>query len=257
MQEVIFSMVPEGSHVRTVYLASNTGILAGNASGKLLVDCSTIDTATSLEAKDEVHKRFPTASFFDAPVSGGELGAQRGSLTFMLGCSEEDPQLPVLQGLLSMMGTSIVPCGGPSLGLTAKLCNNYCSALIAVATSEAMNIGMRAGMDPRTIQKVFSSSLAQSTVCDKWCPVPGVCPEAPASRGYRGGFKIQLMRKDFGLAIDTAKRLGVTLALGDIGLRTYTDAMNDPKCKDLDSRVVYRYLGGEEDWDGGQSKREA
>lgn len=250
-------MVPEGSHVRSVYLTPETGVLKADISGKLLIDCSTIDTATSLEVKDEVQKRYPTATFIDAPVSGGELGAQKGTLTFMVGCAEDDTNMPILKHLLSVMGSSIVPCGGPSLGLTAKLCNNYCSALIAIATSEAMNIGMRAGMNPLTIQKVFSSSLAQSTVCDKWCPVPGVCPDAPASKGYRGGFKVKLMRKDFGLAVDTAKRLGVNLALGDVGLKTYTDAMNDPNCKDRDSRVIYRYLGGDEDWDGRMAEREA
>lgn len=250
-------MVPEGSHVRSVYLSPSNGVLEADLSNKLLIDCSTIDTATSLSVRDAVLARHATASFIDAPVSGGELGAQRGTLTFMLGCSDDSAQLPTLQHLLGMMGSSIVPCGGPGLGLTAKLCNNYCSALIAIATSEAMSIGMRAGMDPRTMQKVFSSSLAQSTVCDKWCPVPGVCPDAPASKGYRGGFKVQLMRKDFGLALDAAKRLGVKLVLGDVGFETYTNAMNDPRCKDKDSRVVYRYLGGDEDWDGKMAEREA
>lgn len=249
-------MVPEGSHVRSVYLDA-TGVIQASLTHKLLIDCSTIDTATSLHVKSTLQSRHPTSSFYDAPVSGGELGAQKGTLTFMLGCSDSDPQLPTLHSLLSKMGSSIVPCGGPSLGLTAKLCNNYCSALIALATSEAMNIGMRAGMDPRTLQKVFSSSLAQSTVCDKWCPVPGVCPDAPASRGYRGGFKVGLMRKDFGLAVETAERVGARLVLGGVGLEAYTGAMEDERCKGRDSRVVFRYIGGDEDWDGKMAEREA
>ena len=148
------------------------------------------------------------------------------------------------------MGRNLVACGGPSLGLTAKLCNNYCSGLIAIAVSEAMNIGMRSGMDPRVLASVFHSSTAQSSICDDWCPVPGLCPDAPASHGYKGGFKVQLMRKDFGLAVDTAQRVGARLALGDKGLEVYTEAMSDPDCKDLDSRVVFRYLGGDENWEG-------
>jgi len=166
----------------------------------------------------------------------------------MLGCSEDDAKLPLLKQLIGMMGTSIFPCGGPSLGLTAKLCNNYCSGLIAIATAEAMNIGVRSGMDPRVLAKIFSTSTAQSTISDKWNPVPGVCPTAPASKGYAGGFKVQLMRKDFALAVEAAERVDARLTLGQAGLQTYTDASNDPRCRDLDSRVVYRYIGGNEDW---------
>jgi 3-hydroxyisobutyrate dehydrogenase len=167
----------------------------------------------------------------------------------MIGAAESDSKLPLLKDLLGKMGKTLVACGGPSLGLTAKLCNNYCSGLIAIAVSEAMNIGIRSGMDPRTLASVFHSSTAQSAICDDWCPVPGLCPEAPASNGYKGGFKVQLMRKDFGLAVEAAQRVDANLALGEAALNVYTGAMNDEKCKDLDSRVVYRYLGGVEDWE--------
>ena len=241
-------MVPEGSHVRSVYLIPETGVLAADVSGKLLVDCSTIDTASSLDVREECLKTYPSAAFYDAPVSGGALGAEKGTLTFMVGCAEDDSKWPELKSLLSLMGSSIVACGGPSLGLTAKLCNNYCSALIAIATSEAMNIGMRAGMDPRVLNSVFKTSTAQSAIADKFNPVPGLSPEAPPSHGYQGGFKVQLMRKDFSLAVDTARRVGAKTVLSEAGLDAYDQASKDPRCKDLDSRVVYRYLGGREDW---------
>jgi 3-hydroxyisobutyrate dehydrogenase len=241
-------MVPEGSHVKSVYLTPETGVLAATISSKILIDCSTIDTATSLLVRDETKKKFPDASFYDAPVSGGSLGAIKGTLTFMVGCSEDDHHYPLLKDLLGMMGASIFPCGGPALGLTAKLCNNYCSGLIAIATSEAMNIGMRAGMDPRVLAAVFKTSTAQSAISDIFNPVPGLSPEAPPSKGYKGGFKVQLMKKDFGLAVETAERVGAKLVLGEVGLRTYEEASLDERCRDLDSRVVYRYLGGNENW---------
>jgi 3-hydroxyisobutyrate dehydrogenase len=241
-------MVPEGRHVKQVYLTPETGVLASDVSNKILIDCSTIDTATSLEVREETLQRYPNAYFVDAPVSGGVLGAQKATLTFMIGASESDPKLTLLKALLGKMGKTLVPCGGPSLGLTAKLCNNYCSGLIAIAVSEALNIGIRSGMDPRILRSVFHSSTAQSAICDDWCPVPGLCPEAPASNGYKGGFKVGLMRKDFGLAVETAERMGANLRLGSEGLKVYTETMEDEKCKDLDSRVVYRYLGGEEEW---------
>lgn len=242
-------MVPEGRHVKQVYLDPEKGVLASDVSNKILIDSSTIDTASSLEVREATLAKYPDAYFVDAPVSGGVLGAQKASLTFMIGAAESDPKLPLLKELLGKMGKTLVACGGPSLGLTAKLCNNYCSGLIAIAVSEAMNIGIKSGMDPRVLASVFHSSTAQSAICDDWCPVPGLCPEAPASKGYKGGFKVQLMRKDFGLAVETAGRVGANLRLGDEGLKVYTETMNDENCKDLDSRVVYRYLGGEEDWE--------
>lgn len=241
-------MVPEGSHVRAVYLQPENGVLAANLGSKILVDCSTIDVATSNLVRQEIASRYPSASFYDAPVSGGSLGAANASLTLMLGASEDDPNIKLLKELLMTMGKSIFPCGGPSMGLMAKLCNNYCSGLIAIATAEAMNIGIKSGMDPRVLAKVFSTSTAQSTISDKWNPVPGICPAAPSSNDYQGGFKVQLMKKDFGLAVDAAKEYGATLSLGEAGMKTYTEASANEACKDRDSRVVFRHLGGDENW---------
>lgn len=247
-QDIILSMVPEGSHVRAVYLTEHEGVLASDIGNKILIDCSTIDTGTSLAVRDACLEKHPNARFYDAPVSGGAIGAEKGTLTFMLGCAKNDTNITLLTTLLNLMGSNIFPCGGPSLGLTAKLCNNYCSGLIAIAVSEAMNIGMSSGMDPRILANIFHTSTAQSAILDDWSPVPGLCPEAPASKDYKGGFRVQLMKKDFGLAVDTAERVGVRLALGGEGLRVYEEASVDPNCRDRDSRVVYRYLGGNESW---------
>lgn len=235
--------------MEAVYLQPDSGVLAANIANKILVDCSTIDTATSNLVREEIKARYPSASFYDAPVSGGSLGAANASLTLMLGASGNDPSIEILKALLGMMGKSIFPCGGPSLGLTAKLCNNYCSGIIAIATAEAMNIGIKSGIDPRILATVFSTSTAQSTISDKWNPVPGLCPAAPSSNDYQGGFKVQLMKKDFGLAIEAADRIGAKLLLGDAGLKAYTDASADAKCQDRDSRVVFRFIGGDEQWE--------
>ncbi|TVY62828.1 3-hydroxyisobutyrate dehydrogenase [Lachnellula suecica] len=245
---IIISMVPEGSHVRSVYLDGKKGICSSDTSKKILIDCSTIDTATSLAVKDHIAEHFPTAYFYDAPVSGGVVGAVKGTIAFFLGCSDADPNLHLLTQLLQTMGSQVIPCGGPSLGLAAKLSNNYLSGIIAIACSEAMDMGMRSGLDPRTLAKVYAAGTAQNTICDKFNPVPGVYPEAPSSKGYKQGFKVQLMRKDFALAMEMAQRVGSQNVLGQSGLDTYTAASNDPRCRDLDSRVVYRYLGGKEDW---------
>lgn len=241
-------MVPEGKHVRQVYLEPDQGLIAANLHGKTLVDLSTIDVHTSNRVRADIASKYPFASFYDAPVSGGSLGAAKATLTLMLGASESDPNIDSLKQLLGKMGKSIFCCGGPSMGLVAKLCNNYCSGLIAIATSEAMNLGIKSGMDPRILASIFSTSTAQSAINDTWNPVPGICPAAPASNGYQGGFKVQLMAKDFGLAVEAAKQADAKLLLGEVGLQTYLGASKDPSCKDRDSRVIFRYIGGSEDW---------
>lgn len=241
-------MVPEGSHIRSVYLDPQAGICATDVNKKLLIDCSTIDAATSLYVKDYIKNKFPSASFYDAPVSGGVIGAKKGTIAFFLGCAEDDPNLSRVTDLLNMMGKQIIPCGGPSFGLAAKLSNNYLSGIIAIACSEAFDMGMRSGLDPRVLARVYAAGTAQNTISDKFCPVPGVAPEAPSTKGYKDGFKVQLMRKDFGLAVEMAKGVNTKLVLGEAGLATYEGASQDPRCRDLDSRVVYRYLDGNEDW---------
>lgn len=128
--------------------------------------------------------------FFDAPVSGGTAGAEKAILTFMVGAAPDDPSFPVMKEIFSYMGSFIHPMGGPSLGLAAKLSNNYLSGLIALATSEAMNLGMRLGLDPHVLSDCFKTSSGGSWVNSTVNPVPGVCPDAVTSKGYEGGFKV-------------------------------------------------------------------
>jgi 3-hydroxyisobutyrate dehydrogenase-like beta-hydroxyacid dehydrogenase len=116
----------------------------------------------------------------------------------------------------------VIACGGPSLGLAAKLSNNHLSGIITIACAEAMDMGMRAGMDARVLASVFAAGTAQNAICDVFNPVPGVCPQAPSSSGYRGGLKVQLMRKDIGLAVDMAGlQGGVSLSWTHRGLGTH------------------------------------
>ncbi|KAH0386423.1 hypothetical protein KCU89_g17073, partial [Aureobasidium melanogenum] len=136
----------------------------------------------------------------------------------------------------------IIPCGGPSLGIVSKLCNNYLSGTITIACSEAFDMGIRAGVDPQVLYKVFSAGTGQNTISDKWCPVPGIVPEAPSSKGYKGGFKIQLMLKDYSLATSMAESQGSKPVLGKAGLEAWRDASADSRFYDLDSRVMYQYV---------------
>jgi len=215
-----------------------------------VVKSSTIDPATSLAVGKAVAAstspgRTPPI-FYDAPVSGGTAGASKAILTFMVGAAPTDPNFPLLKEVFSYMGTSIHALGGPSLGLAAKLSNNYLSGMIALATAEAMNLGMRLGLDPKVLSDCFATSSGGSWVNSTVNPVPGVCPGAVTSRGYEGGFKVQLMKKDVSLAMEAARQVDAKLVLGDAGLSAYSAAAGDPRCQDKDSRVIYRWLGGVE-----------
>jgi 3-hydroxyisobutyrate dehydrogenase-like beta-hydroxyacid dehydrogenase len=92
-------------------------------------------------------------------VSGGTSGAEAGTITFMMGAGKNDVLFESIKPILQTMGTNIIPCGGPTLGLATKLCNNYISGTIAIATAEGMNMAVRLGLDP----KVFSEAVSVST----------------------------------------------------------------------------------------------
>ncbi|KAJ7725847.1 NAD binding domain of 6-phosphogluconate dehydrogenase-domain-containing protein [Mycena maculata] len=256
---------PTGKHVKEVYLTAETGLLAANTPGKVFVDCSTIDLATSIAIGEAVSMSSDAenpARFYDCPVSGGTAGAVKGTITFMVGMAADDPGFPFIRSILSTMGGSINPMGRKGLGLAAKLCNNYLSGTIALATSEAMNLGMKLGIDPKVLSdcldKGSAANWVNSTVnpgkCFSvfdlslaifyTCTVPGVCPDAVTSKSYEGGFKVQLMEKDLRLAVEAAQGVGAKLVLGDTTIQAYHSAASDLEYRDKDSRVVYKWLGG-------------
>ncbi|KAF7361919.1 putative 3-hydroxyisobutyrate dehydrogenase, mitochondrial [Mycena venus] len=207
---------------------------------------STIDIETSLAVGEAVRTSDPEnpAIFLDCPVSGGTAGAAKGIITFMCGIAADDEMFPLLHAILKNMGRSINPMGGRGLGLAAKLSNNYLSGIIALATSEAMNLGMKLGIDPKVLSDCFNEGSAANWVNSTVNPVPGVCPEAVTSKCYEGGFKVQLMEKDMKLASAAAQNVGARLVLGETAIGAYTSAAADPRYRGKDSRVVYKWLVG-------------
>jgi 3-hydroxyisobutyrate dehydrogenase len=242
--ETIITILPADAHVRDVYsqiLTESTTLFH-----KTFIDCSTIAPSTSLE----ILAQFPQQTrFFDAPVSGGPMGAEKTTLTFMLGGSEEE--LATLRPLLELMGspTSIFACGDRGQGLAVKLANNYLSGLVSIATCEAYNFGMKAGLDPKLMQRIFSSSTAQNWVSDKCNPVPGLSPGTPPSNGYKPGFKVEMMAKDFGLALKAMEEVGASTELGTKGEEIYRTVGEDVRFRGMDSRVIFQAIGGGETGD--------
>lgn len=156
-QDVIISIVPEGSHVRAIFSS-----LPGGLASKLFLECSTIDIATSTSIRHTLESH--SAVFVDAPVSGGPVGAANANLTIMAGIVSSHPRAEEITSILGKMG-NVVRCG-EAMGLVTKLCNNYVSGTIALATSEGYNLAMRLGLDPRVFNEVLKTSSAGSWVND-------------------------------------------------------------------------------------------
>ena len=142
--------------------SSNGGVLSVDIKGKLFLECSTIDMETSQSVACKIQDL--GGDFVDAPVSGGPAGAEKATLTFMMGLDNSHARLEEIETILKAMGKNLFPCGGPTLGLATKICNNYISGTIAIATSEGMNLAMRLGLDPRTFSDMLKVGTGGSWV---------------------------------------------------------------------------------------------
>ncbi len=177
-------------------------------------------------------------------MSGGVIGATAGTLTFMLGAA--DSLVARVEPILLTMGKRVLHCGPQGAGLSGKLANNYLLAINNIATAEAMNLGIKWGLDPKVLGDLINTSTGRCWPSEVNNPVKGVVENATANRDYGGGFGIGLMIKDLGLAIQAAAEAGARLELGDRAKEVYDAAEQREDCKGRDFSVIYRYLGGRE-----------
>ncbi|XP_076977187.1 3-hydroxyisobutyrate dehydrogenase, mitochondrial isoform X5 [Tamandua tetradactyla] len=212
----IITMLPTSINAIEVYSGVN-GILKKVKKGSLLIDSSTIDPTVSKELAKEVEKM--GAVFMDAPVSGGVGAARSGNLTFMVGGIEEE--FAAAQQLLGCMGSNVLYCGGVGTGQAAKICNNMLLAISMIGTAEAMNLGIRLGLDPKLLAKILNMSSGRCWSSDTYNPVPGVMDGVPSANNYQGGFGTTLMAKDLGLAQDSATNTKSPIFLGSLAHQIY------------------------------------
>jgi 3-hydroxyisobutyrate dehydrogenase-like beta-hydroxyacid dehydrogenase len=173
-------------------------------------------------------------------MSGGVVGAKAGSLTFMVGCEPE--MLPDVEKILLLIGKKVWHLGPQGAGLSGKLANNYALAINNIGAAEAMNLGLKWGLNPSALADLLNSSTGRSWPSEINNPVPGVVETAPSSRDYEGGFGVNLMKKDLKLAIKAAQEAGARLELAEKAEEIYEKVEKDHKGKDFS--VVYRWLGG-------------
>ena len=240
--EVAVTMVPEGRHVRAVYLGDggNDGIIGHAPREALLADCSTIDIASAREVATAA--REAGYEMIDAPVSGGVTGAAAGTLTFMVGGSEEG--FARAEPILAAMGRNIVHVGGPGHGQAAKICNNMMAGIAIVGASEVACLGEALGLDAKTLYGVLSTSSGQTWMMDHMYPVAGIVDAAASNRDFAPGFKAALMSKDLGLAQRAAAETGTSTPLG-AGAAALFRMLCHNGAGELDCSAVYKLLHGD------------
>ena len=218
---VVITMFQAGSQVLEAYrgIADAPGLLGVAAPGTLFIDCSTIavdDARTAHTLADASGHRS-----LDAPVSGGVVGAENGTLTFMVGGSDAD--FADAQPLLLAMGVRVVHCGGAGLGQAAKVCNNMILAVSQIAVAEAFVLGERLGLTHGALFEVAAHASGQCWALTTNCPVPGPVPTSPANRDYRPGFAGALMNKDLGLAEQAIDLTGTDARMGMLAREIYKE----------------------------------
>ena len=212
--DVVITMFPAGRHVIAAY---QDELLAAAKPGTLFIESSTIavDEARTAHqlAVDAGHRNI------DAPVSGGVVGAEAGTLAFMVGGSDED--FEAARPLLEIMGKRIVHCGGPGLGQAAKVCNNMILGISQIAVAEAFVLAERLGLEHQAMFDVVSQASGQCWALTTNCPVPGPVPTSPANRDYQPGFAGALMAKDLGLALQAIEGTGTDARMGRLAQEIY------------------------------------
>jgi 3-hydroxyisobutyrate dehydrogenase len=205
--EVVITMLPAGQHVRSVFAEQ---VLPNAPKSALLIDCSTIDVDSARAVgKQAAEQGF---RFADAPVSGGIMAAEAGTLAFMVGCEAKD--YPAFEAALTPMARAVFHAGELGAGQAAKICNNMVLGISMLGVCEAFALAEKLGLAPDRFFEIASKSSAQCWSLTTYSPWPGQVEAAPSNRGYEGGFLTALMLKDLKLAQEAAARAGATTPMG-------------------------------------------
>lgn len=217
-RDFIISMLPSGQIVEDLYIHQDKLLDAIHPSS-LVIDCSTVAPANSKALAQAAQQR--GIAVLDAPVSGGVGGAQAGTLTFIVGGAAEDVQRA--KPVLSVMGKNIFHAGAHGAGQVAKICNNMLLAVHMVGTAESLQLGVDNGLDPAVLSEIMLQSSGRNWSLEVYNPFPGVQEGVPAARDYAGGFAVNLMNKDLGLAMDATTLSHSSTPMGALAKSLYQD----------------------------------
>lgn len=212
--EAVVTMLPAGKHVASVY---ESDVFPNAAPRTLLLDCSTIDVATARSNIEAATAKGLVA--VDAPVSGGIAAANAGTLTFMVGGTDDG--FARAEPILAKMGKAVIHAGDAGAGQGAKICNNMLLGASMVATCEALALAQKLGLDPQKFFDIASVSSGQCWSLTSYAPLPGVGPTTPADNDYKGGFAAALMLKDLRLAMEAAASVDADVPMGSKARELY------------------------------------
>lgn len=234
--DAVVTMLPNGGIVDAFY---HDHVFRVSPPSAILIDCSTIDVGTA----KSVAKYAGVAGYdmVDAPVSGGIAAANGGTLTFMVGGSDE--AFARAEPILSAMGKTVIHAGGAGAGQAAKICNNMILGANMIATCEAFVMAQKLGLDAQTFYDISSKASGQSWSMTSYCPLPGVGPQSPADNDYEGGFAAALMLKDLKLAMEAAQSVNADVPMGSRAAQLY-EAFNTQGSGGLDFSAIIRTFQG-------------
>jgi 3-hydroxyisobutyrate dehydrogenase len=213
VSDVVVSCVTACDDVREVVLDAGRGVIAGVRPGATIVDCSTVSPEVARDCARLLAEK--GAGFLDAPVSGGDRGAQDATLSIMVGGSRKhfDRARPVLDA----MGSTVTYCGDSGAGYTVKLCNQVLCGLHILAVAEALKLAGAAGVDSDALLKAVSSGAAGSWMISNLAPKMVAKDDEP-------GFFVDYQLKDLRLARKAAEALGLALPGADLARDAFEKA---------------------------------
>lgn len=215
--DTVITMLPHDAAVLGVYLDAKNGLLAHLDKHHLVIDCSTVSPECARHVSAAAHAA--GIAMIDAPVSGGVAGAAAATLSFLCGGSAGDVERA--KPFLAAMGKNTLHAGPAGAGAVAKICNNMLLAVHMIGTCEALQLGVDNGLDPKVLSDILLKSSGRNWSLELYNPWPGVMENSPASRDYSGGFQVDLMNKDLGLAMEAALQSKSATPLGALAKQLY------------------------------------
>ena len=227
--EIVITMLPDSPDVELVY-AGEHGVFAGAKPGALLIDMSTIAPVAARKLASAAERR--SFDMLDAPVSGGEAGAQSATLSIMIGgkAAAVERAMPIFQAL----GKNIVHIGDAGAGQVAKAANQVVVGITIAAISEALVLAKKAGVDPAKVRQVLLGGFAQSRILDAH-------GQKMLERNFKPGFRIRLHEKDLKIAMATGGEYSAPLLLTGIVQQMMT-AMRSMGHGELDHSAMVRFI---------------
>ncbi len=212
--DLVITMLPDSSDVERVALGPD-GLVEGARPGLIAVDMSTIAPAVAVRVAETLAEK--GVRCLDAPVSGGDVGAQQGTLSIMVGGDEAT--FAQVKPIFDVLGKSAVLCGPNGAGQTVKACNQVLVAVTIAGVSEALTLGAKVGVDPAKIVQVLSGGLAR-------CGVLENRGQRMVHGDFQPGFRIRLHYKDLNIIRQTSKDYGVPLPVTAVVHELFSTAMS-------------------------------